>query len=490
MSLVCDAECARLERNRKLAVALNIDSANRTDDHIPYSAETLDLFAEHPKWCTDQEREFRVFAADETEKRLRMKPMPAHQRSFLHHLSEDFGFDCESMDPEPHRHVAIFKTPRFVAPPNKTLRDCARIRKGQRATANAEAAAAAKARSSVMNDPYDGFLLTNPKFALMLDDIETAVAVVQQQVAVTASTSSAPAQTATKLAFSVQFLSNGNVALKVQPTATQPSNIVELALKDLRFPLARSFNAYTPPLGTLQLCRFDDSLNVLRRELDTSSEGGWSQVAAKAAATRRPPENKPAVAESGFLVLGNLAARKKRDEEEKKRVEEVKKKKEEEKEKRRLEKARREESVAEDWEEAEERAEEKEAKEMDTSLPAQQMDEAALTKGKEELPSIKDGAGADQGVHVGETEPTVLSEKSAAATQDPVPETESSPSEAEKVQEDLTTPYQDAVEAQLEGDFVMVEAEGQALGGDGSQTEEEAGEGSVSAGRVAPHEPI
>jgi len=482
MSLVCDAECARLERNRKLAVALNIDSANRTDDHVPYSAETLDLFAEHPKWCTDQEREFRVFAADESEKRLRMKPMPAHQRSFLHHLSEDFGFDCESMDPEPHRHVAIFKTPRFVAPPNKTLRDCARIRKGQRATANAEAAAAAKARSSVMNDPYNGFLLTNPKFALMLDDIETAVAVVQQQVAVTAPASSAPAQTATKLAFSVQFLSNGNVALKVQPSAAQPSNIVELALKDLRFPLARAFNAYTPPLGTLQLCRFDESLNVLRRELDTSSEGGWSQVAAKAAATRRAPEAKPAVAESGFLVLGNLAARKKRDEEEKKRVEEVKRKKEEEKEKRRLGKARREESVAEDWEEAEERAEEKEAKEMVTSVSGQESDQAAFAEVKDELSSGKEGADADREAHESAGEPSVLAEETAAeVAQGSVLEGDLMATEETGVQEHSTTPYQDAVEAQLEGDFVMVDAEGQASSGDEKQVEAQAGEGSVSA---------
>jgi len=329
-----------------------------------------------------------------------------------------------------------------------------------------------------MNDPYNGFLLTNPKFALMLDDIETAVAVVQQQVAVGAPTSSAQAQTATKLAFSVQFLSNGNVALKVQPTAAQPSNIVELALKDLRFPLARSFNAYTPPLGTLQLCRFDDSLNVLRRELDTSSEGGWSQVAAKAAAARRPPEIKPAVAESGFLVLGNLAARKKRDEEEKKRVEEVKRKKEEEKEKRRLEKARREESVAEDWEEAEERAEEKEVKEMDTSLPEQKIDGAASIEGKEELLSNKDGADADQHGPESAGEANILTEENAAAgPESHVPEAELRTSEVEKIQEDSTTQYQDAVEAQLGGDFVMVDAEGQAP--------EEADEGSSQAEKVA-----
>lgn len=96
-SLTCDDECARLARNQRLALALNIDPEAHKDDHIPYSSATLKLFRENVKWAQIQEREFRVFAADESEKRLRFKPMPAHQRQFLHLLSEDFGFDSESM---------------------------------------------------------------------------------------------------------------------------------------------------------------------------------------------------------------------------------------------------------------------------------------------------------------------------------------------------------------------------------------------------------
>ncbi|KAI4133307.1 MAG: hypothetical protein LQ347_002234, partial [Umbilicaria vellea] len=127
-TLKCDEECARLERNRRLALALNIDPEAHKDDHIPYSAETLRMFQEHVKWAQTQEREFRVFAADEAERRLRFKPMPANQRAFIHALADDFGFDSESMDPEPHRHVAIFKTPKFVTAPMKTLAECVRIR--------------------------------------------------------------------------------------------------------------------------------------------------------------------------------------------------------------------------------------------------------------------------------------------------------------------------------------------------------------------------
>jgi len=128
-TLECNDECLKLQRNARLAAALNIDPATHLDDHIPYSTETLDFFKESTKFCQTYEREFRVFASDPKEKRLRFKPMQANQRAFIHALAEDYGLDSESQDPEPHRHVSIFKTPRFVSAPMKTLAQCVRISK-------------------------------------------------------------------------------------------------------------------------------------------------------------------------------------------------------------------------------------------------------------------------------------------------------------------------------------------------------------------------
>ncbi|KAB8336692.1 hypothetical protein FH972_021002 [Carpinus fangiana] len=287
-SIECDDECARLERNRKLAVALNIDK-DHTDDHIPYSQTTLGLFAESPKWSQEQERELRVFATSTDEKRLRFKPMSSAQRTFLHHLAEDFGFDSESMDPEPHRHVLVLKTPKFVSAPNKTLRDCVRIRQTQKAAA---AEAQAKAKSSTIREPYNGLLILSPRFALTIDELETEIATVLGPVP--------------RLAFNVQFLSTGDVALKVT-TPLEGEKAVDAALRELKTPIGLAFTVQK--FGSLQLARFDDSLNVLLRESDSTSEGGWSQVAAKAAAPKRtavqPSLN---VRQSSFTILGSLNA--------------------------------------------------------------------------------------------------------------------------------------------------------------------------------------
>lgn len=108
-------------------------------------------------------RQFRVFAGDSNEKRLRFKPMISVHRAFLHALAEDYGFDSESLDPDPHRHVVVFKTPRFVSAPTKPLRDAWRIRQNHLREEGKELIASAQAKvshSSVLPRPqlFVGFV--------------------------------------------------------------------------------------------------------------------------------------------------------------------------------------------------------------------------------------------------------------------------------------------------------------------------------------------
>lgn len=304
-TLDCDDECARLERNRKLALALNIDPETHKDDHIPYSAETLNMFLNNAQWAQAQEKELRLLAADPDKKRLRFKPMQRAQRSFVHSLAEDFGFDSESMDPEPHRHVAIFKTPRFVMAPMKTLAECARIRHSQRLAAaqapvNATQTKKVKA-SNVVSDPYNGFLLTNPSFGLTLEELR---AVIRPVLASSGG-----------IDLDISFLPSEEVVLKAtRHTSTpQEEHDLDLVLTNLKTSLTTSIKAHN--FGTLQLCRVDNSLNVLRRESDSAANGGWSQVAAKAAAPSRAPFQPTVGVKNNFTVLSTGTSKKKKKEE-------------------------------------------------------------------------------------------------------------------------------------------------------------------------------
>ena len=304
-TLACDDECARLARNQKLALALNIDPEAHKDDHIPYSTDTLKMFRENPKWAQIREREFRVFAADEHEKRLRFKPMPPHQRTFLHSLSGDFGFDSESMDPEPHRHVAVFKTPRFVMAPMKTLAECVRIRQVEAA---ALAASEPQRRLQSNNEPLNGLLLTHPRFALTIDELRTELSSVLDAVA--------------SIAFDISFLPSEEIVIKCRPSSsstTLSSDSIAASLRYIKPSIASLVSSKNLARG-VQLCALDSSLNILRREADdAASNGGWSQVAAKAAAPRMAPRQMAVGEKSLYTVLGSKLkeAKRKREEEQK-----------------------------------------------------------------------------------------------------------------------------------------------------------------------------
>ena len=369
--LDCDAECARLERNRKLALALNIDPDAHKDDHIPYSNETLRMFRETPKWAQTQEREFRVFAADESEKRLRFKPMSPSQRSFLHSLADDFGFDSESMDPEPHRHVAVFKTPKFVMAPMKTLAECVRIRNAAE-TLNVAAAADAERKAVNANEPYNGFVLTHPRFGLTLEELRNELSSVLNSVP--------------GVAFDISFLPNEEIVLKARPATSSTSissKSIDAGLKALKMSLSAIVSSKRLA-ESIQLCTLDNFLNLGRRELDLSaSSGGWSQVAAKGATPRSAPKQTAIGEKSVYTVLGS-------------RVKDMKKKQE-------IKKAKQTEAVVEDWEEEvrkEEAAAEAEGHIEKAMLDVKEAEELAdkamldVTKGEDEVSPGKETSAA------------------------------------------------------------------------------------------------
>ena len=305
--LSCDDECARLLRNQKLAQALNIDLETHKDDHIPYSNGTLKMFRENIKWAQPQEREFRVFAADQNEKRLHFKPMPAHQRAFLHSLSEDFGLDSESMDPEPHRHVAVFKTPRFVMAPMKTLAECVRIRNAE---ALSTAAVEPQRRIRGSNEPFNGILLTQPRFGLTLEELRNDYA--------------SPLDSTPGLGYDISFLPNEEIVIKahrVSTTTALPSSAIEASVKALKHQLA-AITSSKRLAGSIQLCALDPSLNIMRREVDNAaSSGGWSQVVAKGAAPRTIRPQSGFGQKNAYTVLGSKLKDARKKEEMKKTLE-------------------------------------------------------------------------------------------------------------------------------------------------------------------------
>ncbi|KAI0136450.1 NF-X1 type zinc finger protein [Xylariales sp. AK1849] len=268
--LKCDDECLRLHRNARLAAALNIDPEAHVDNHVPYSDTALKFFRDNTKWAQPYEREFRVFATEPNEKRLRFKPMKSHQRAFLHALAEDYGLDSESQDPEPHRHVSIFKTPRFVSAPLKTLAQCVRIRAADLAPGSS--AQQEQASVFVPTEPFNALILSSPRFALTIEEVETAL---KGDLALQPTVS-----------FMTSFLPSDEIVLRGSGAWTPQA--LESSVSALKPSVAQTVTRQNLA-KSVSLCHVDSSLNVLRREVDGSkSADGWSSVVSRSAA--RPPK--------------------------------------------------------------------------------------------------------------------------------------------------------------------------------------------------------
>lgn len=313
-TLPCNDECARLERNRKLALALNISQSTHVSggDHIPYASETLNLFAENVQWGQTQEREFRVFADAADEKRLRFKPMRSQQRAFIHALADDFGLDSESMDPEPHRHVMIWKTPRFVSAPLKTLADALRIRQAQRA-ANASANVSdteEQTKKQAIHRPFNGFVISKPRFGLTVDELRAEInRLIRPEMPLT---------------FNIEFLPNEEVLLKAV-SRTLTSSDLQQTLQDMKESFVSAIAS--KGFGAPELCATDASLNVLRRESDgESANSGWSKVVAKKSAPKTTLPGSGSIGSNNtFTALGSnkVTFAKKKPEKVKKKTEPV-----------------------------------------------------------------------------------------------------------------------------------------------------------------------
>ena len=316
-SLKCDDECARLERNRNLAMALHI-SDDHTDEHVPYSTGSLNMYLEDVAWAHKQEGLLRLFAADDDEKRYRFLPMKPRQRAFVHSVAEDFGFDSESVDPEPHRHILLFKTPKFVAAPMKTLAQAARIVRAQ-LNVSAPIQAAVPDRKEVEVE-FNGFLLTKPRFALTEEEL---LPVIQKAAPTTQ--------------FHISFLSEEGVAV-VPILVENISTILTNLQPTISAAIVKADLAASVILCAFDTTGFEPRIIQTQNKPTSAATGGWSQVAAKGAAPRRAPQVAAIGQRPVYTVLGS-------------RLAEAKKKKLEDEEfMRQLARARATEVVVDDWE--------------------------------------------------------------------------------------------------------------------------------------------
>ncbi|KAJ2317491.1 FKBP12-associated protein [Coemansia sp. RSA 2704] len=116
----CNEVCKIAERNRRLALAL--DMKDRADAPLTglvrasYSDDLLQFTRAHGVWVRDIETMAAAFIGERTRPTLHFAPMKQQYRAFLHALSPFYGCRSRSMDHEPLRSVCWDRTVQATIP--------------------------------------------------------------------------------------------------------------------------------------------------------------------------------------------------------------------------------------------------------------------------------------------------------------------------------------------------------------------------------------
>ncbi|KAG9293447.1 hypothetical protein G9A89_009171 [Geosiphon pyriformis] len=117
--LQCTDYCAVLERNKKLAQALEIEDraadGSTTKPALKYSDEFVKYYNANKEWARNIETILNDFMKSEKQA-LDLKPMKSTHRKFIHELCTHYKLASESVDIEPHRSVYIKKKPESTPP--------------------------------------------------------------------------------------------------------------------------------------------------------------------------------------------------------------------------------------------------------------------------------------------------------------------------------------------------------------------------------------
>ncbi|KAG0039624.1 FKBP12-associated protein [Podila clonocystis] len=107
-TIKCNDYCLIAERNKRVAIALDIDESAKTGPRIPeYADHILDFVLANMDFSLKLEKQLADWVADESKPILYLQPMKGPRRKFTHELAAHYNVMSESVDVEPYRSVTI-----------------------------------------------------------------------------------------------------------------------------------------------------------------------------------------------------------------------------------------------------------------------------------------------------------------------------------------------------------------------------------------------
>lgn len=185
--LDCNDFCAKVLRNRRLALAFDIKrddipsssspagsvvvlsegSRILSSDDLGYYDDTLrEFYLGNATWCRHMENSLIEFVQDPEKKNLHCKPMRAEYRRFIHRYAVHFNVATEAIDKEPKRSVIIRKILGPTRVPPILLSRAARNPSLMRAPTTTQGIEADTSGRSLGRQPVNALYLTDMAFGL------------------------------------------------------------------------------------------------------------------------------------------------------------------------------------------------------------------------------------------------------------------------------------------------------------------------------------
>ncbi|KAF9115573.1 FKBP12-associated protein [Mortierella sp. AM989] len=169
----CNDFCLIAERNKRVALALDIDDSIARGPRVPqFDDYVLDYASANMEFTLKMEKRLAEWVADSTLQRLSLSPMKGHHRKFVHELSAYYNVTSESVDVEPYRSVVIHRKLNTSVPALLASQACRQRRPGISST-SATSNGIEQLRKSNIKDPINAIYLHDLVFGLTRTELSS-----------------------------------------------------------------------------------------------------------------------------------------------------------------------------------------------------------------------------------------------------------------------------------------------------------------------------
>ncbi|KAF9164685.1 FKBP12-associated protein [Actinomortierella ambigua] len=171
----CNDYCLIAERNRRVALALEIDTEAEPTPRIPeYPHHVLQYALTNMEFTEKIEKQIAEFMADESKHILYFPPMKGHKRKFVHELVGLYDLQSESVDVEPYRSVTLRKKQTSFVPDLLVSKACRQKRSSTPPPGTASAGGVEQLRK--VRDPVNAIYLHDLAFGLTRNELAAKLA--------------------------------------------------------------------------------------------------------------------------------------------------------------------------------------------------------------------------------------------------------------------------------------------------------------------------